>query len=137
VLRYGGRLGISAGLKGDVSELVVEARAMLAEPPFDNHPRPREGITFRVDGAELGALLQTTGFRTIRLEEQTGAVRHAGPVDALRYMEASSFGNLLGHLPVELRDEARSRLRARIAALAGPDGIVNHERRVLAVAERR
>ena len=137
VLRYGGRLGISTALKGHVSELQVAARAVLAEPPFDRHPRPREGITFRVDTAELRALLQTTGFLASLVEERASAMRHGGPEDALRFMEASSFGNVLGHLPAELRGEARSRLREKLAAIAGPDGILSHGRRIVAVAERR
>jgi arsenite methyltransferase len=137
VLRYGGRLGISTGLKGDVPELVAAARAVLAEPPFDLHPRAREGITFRVDAEELRALLQTTGFQPALVEVRESALRHAGPEDALRSMEASSFGNILGHLPVELREHARARVREKFAAFAGPDGIVSSSRRVVAIAERR
>jgi ubiquinone/menaquinone biosynthesis C-methylase UbiE len=137
VLRYGGRLGISTALKGDVPELVRTARAVLAEPPFDAHPRPREGITFRVEAEELRALLQTTGFQARFVEVREHQFRHTGPEDALRFMEASSFGNVLGHLPAELRELARTRVRERFAALAGPDGIVSSGRRVVAIAERR
>ena len=137
VLRYGGRLGISTQLKGDVPELVALARAALSEPPFDQHPRPREGITFRVDAEELRALLQTTGFQARLLEVRETQVRHASPEDVLRYMEASSFGNMVGHLPPELRDPARARIRERFARLASPDGIINTSRRVVAIAERR
>jgi hypothetical protein len=52
-------------------------------------------------------------------------------------MEASSFGNIVGHLPPELREPARARMRERFAALAGPEGIVSTSRRVVAIAERR
>ena len=85
----------------------------------------------------MRALLQTTGFQARRLEVHETQVRHASPEDALRYMEASSFGNMVGHLPIEMRDPARARLRERFAALAGPDGIVSTNRRVVAIAERR
>ena len=137
LLRPGGRLGITTALKGDVSELVVAARTVLAEPPFDRHPRPREGITFRVGPEELRALLQSTGFQPVRIEVRDHAVRHATPQDALRFVEATSFGNVLGHLPTELRDEARARFCARLEALAGPDGIVTNGPRLVAVAECR
>jgi ubiquinone/menaquinone biosynthesis C-methylase UbiE len=137
VLRPNGRLGISTGLKGDVPELVAAARAVLAEAPFDGHPRPREGITFRVQPDELRALLQTTGFQAVQLEVRESQTRHASPEAAMRYMEASSFGNMVGHLPAELREPARARMRERFAALAGPDGIVSTNRRVFAIAERR
>jgi arsenite methyltransferase len=137
VLRPGGRLGISTALKGDVSALAVAARAVLAEPPFDLHPRPREGITFRVDADELRARLQTTGFEPGLVEQRASSVRHDGPEDALRAMEANSFGNLLGHLPIELREAARARVRQRLASIVGVDGILSPRRRVVAVAERR
>jgi hypothetical protein len=110
---------------------------VLSEPPFDLHPRVREGITFRVGAEELRALLQTTGFQPRTVEERATAVRHASPQDALRFMEASSFGNVLGHLPAELREPARARLREKLAAIAGADGLTSHGRRVVAVAERR
>jgi arsenite methyltransferase len=137
VLRPNGRLGISTGLKGDVPELVAAARAALAEPPFDQHPRPREGITFRVEADELRALLQTTGFQPVQLEVRESQARHSSPESAMRYMEASSFGNMVGHLPPELREPARARMRERFAALARPDGIVSINRRIVAIAERR
>jgi ubiquinone/menaquinone biosynthesis C-methylase UbiE len=137
VLRPNGRLGISTGLNGDVPELVAAARAALAEPPFDQHPRPREGITFRVEADELRALLQTTGFQAVQLEVRESQARHSSPESAMRYMEASSFGNMVGHLPPELREPARARMRERFAALARPDGIVSINRRIVAIAERR
>jgi ubiquinone/menaquinone biosynthesis C-methylase UbiE len=137
VLRPGGRLGISTQLKGDVPELVATARAALGEAPFDQHPRPREGITFRVGPEELRALLQTTGFHANLLEVRESQARHASPEAAMRYMEASSFGNMVGHLPPEMRDPARARMRERFAALSGPEGIVSTSRRVVAIAERR
>jgi len=120
-----------------VPVLVAAARAALAEPPFDQHPRPREGITFPVEPEELRALLQTTGFHAVQLEVRESQARHASPEDAMRYMEASSFGNMVGHLPPELREPARARMRERFAAHAGPDGLISTNRRIVAIAERR
>jgi len=137
VLRPGGRLGISTALKGNLTALHQAARAVLAEPPFDRHPRTRESITFRVDAEELRALLQTTGFQPTLIEERENRQRHATPEDALRFAEASSFGNVLGHLPAELREQARARVRERLAAVATAEGVVTHGRRLVAVAERR
>jgi hypothetical protein len=52
-------------------------------------------------------------------------------------MEASSFGNMVGHLPPELREPARARMRERFAAHAGPDGLISTTRRIVAIAARR
>ena len=137
VLRPGGRLGIGTALKGHMNEMQQIGRAVLAEPPFDRYPRSRESITFRVDADELRALLQTTGFQPLLVEQRASSVRHDGPEDALRAMEANSFGNLLGHLPAELREAARARLRQRLASIVGADGILSPRRGIVAVAERR
>src|ERR1700755_2431733 len=52
LLRRGGRIGISTGLKGHVWPVFKVVREVLAEPPFAEYPRPREGITWRVDAEE-------------------------------------------------------------------------------------
>jgi len=137
VLRPGGRLGVSTALKGHMTEMQRIGRDVLAEPPFDRYPRPRESITFRVDAEELRALCQTTGFHPLSVEVREHEYRHPDPDSLIRFSEASSFGNYLAHLPVELREQARQRVRERLAELMTPDGIVIHNRRLIAVAERR
>jgi arsenite methyltransferase len=137
VLRPGGRLGISTALKGHMTEMQRIGREVMAEPPFDRYPRSRESITFRVDPEELRALCQTTGFQPLRVEVREHEYRHADPDSLIRFSEASSFGNYLAHLPIELHEQARQRVRERLAELMTPDGIVIHNRRLIAVAERR
>lgn len=137
VLRPGGRLGISTGLKGHVTEMQQAGREVLSEPPFDQYPRQRPTITFKVDADELRALCQTTGFQPIKVEVREHEYRHPDPEALIRFHEASSFGNLFAHLPDDLRGPARDRLRERLGGLMTADGIVIHNRRLVAVAERR
>lgn len=137
VLRPGGRLGISTVLKDHLTELQRVGRRVLAEPPFDGYPRPRESITFRVDPEEMRALLQTTGFQPLSIVVRDSEHRLASPEVAVRFSEASTFGNLLGHLPGALREQARQRLREALVELMTPDGLLVHNRRIMAVAERR
>lgn len=138
VLRPGGRLGISTPLKGHVTEFQRIGRDVLAEPPFDRYPRPRDSITFRVDADELRALCQTTGFQPSMIEVREHEYVYPDADALIRYSEASTFGNLLGHLPPDLRELARQRVRERLAGLVTPEkGIVIHNRRLVAVAERR
>jgi len=138
VLRPGGRIGISTQLKGYITRPQQILRAVLAEPPFDRYPRVRDSITFRVAADELRALFQTTGFLPVRVEVRESERRHPSAEAAVRFTEASSFGNVLGHLPAELKDLARERLRQALGAVAEPDGsIVVHAHRVFAIGERR
>ena len=62
----------------------------------------------------------------------------ASPQMLVRYSEASSFGNLLTHLPVEFRPSAREVIGRALAALAAPDGTISQStRRMVAIAVRR
>lgn len=137
VLRRGGRIGISTQLKGHLTQLQEITRNVLTEPPFDSHPRPRESITFKVGAEEMRALFQTTGFLPVRIEVRESERRHPSPEAAIRFAEASSFGNVFGHLPPELKDLARDRVRDALATIAEPDGsIVVHAQRLVAIGER-
>jgi ubiquinone/menaquinone biosynthesis C-methylase UbiE len=137
VLRPGGRLGVSTGLKHEASPLRAVAAKVLARPPFAAYPRPRDGGTFRVTADEMRDLLEGAGF-TVSLLEAREEVRHYGaPDEAIRFSEASSFGNFLGHLPEELRAAARESIKDELAALTTREqGVHESRRRLIAVALR-
>jgi arsenite methyltransferase len=138
VLRPGGRIGISNGLKGHLTGLQTILRSVLAEPPFDRYPRIRESITFRVGADEMRALFQTTGFLPVRIEVRESERHHPSAEAAVRFVEASSFGNVFGHLPADLKERAHDRLRQALEAIAEPDGsIVVNTHRLIAIGERR
>ena len=133
VLRPGGRIGIGGGAKDQRSRLRDVMAAVLARPPFAAHRRPRD-ITFRVDGRELQDLLEAAGFEVTLNEIYDAPHLHASPDAAVRFSEASSFGNLLAHLPQELRPAARQALVSELASLAAPNGTVAQEgRRMIAI----
>jgi ubiquinone/menaquinone biosynthesis C-methylase UbiE len=136
LLRRGGRIGISTGLKGHVTRVHEIMRSALSEPPFDQYARRRESITFRVDADELRALFETTGFVPTLIEVRPTEQVHPSPEAAIRFSEASSFGNAFGHLPEDLKPLAREAVRARLEAIATPEGIVQHGSRLVAIAER-
>jgi arsenite methyltransferase len=136
LLRRGGRIGISTGLKGHVTRVHQIMRSALSEPPFNQYLRRRESITFRVDAEELRALFETTGFVPTLIEVRPTEQIHPSPEAAVRFSEASSFGNAFGHLPEELKPLAREAVRQRLEAIATPEGIVQHGSRLVAIAER-
>jgi arsenite methyltransferase len=137
VLKPGGRLGINTGLKGHVSRIHEIAAKVLSEPPFDRYPRSRPSITFRVDAEELRAFFEMTGFVPTLIEVRETNRMHPSPDAAIRFSEASSFGNFLGHLPSELRGRARTTIRQRLQAIMTADGIAQQGKRLIAVAVRR
>ncbi|HTR84277.1 MAG TPA: methyltransferase domain-containing protein [Reyranella sp.] len=137
LLRPGGRIGISTALKGHRTRLQEIVASVLAEPQFARYPRPRESLTFRVDGEELRALFETTGFAATQIEMRENEQRFPSAEAAIRFSEASSFGNFLGHLPDDLKFRARSIIRQRLTAITTADGILQHGRRLVAVAVRK
>jgi SAM-dependent methyltransferase len=136
LLRRGGRIGISTGLKGHVWQIHRIMRQVMSEPPFGDHARRRESLTFRVDAEEMRALFETTGFVPTLIEVRPTEQVHATPEAAIRFSEASSFGNAFGHLPAELKPLAREAVRQRLEAIFPPEGIVQQGSRLVAIAER-
>lgn len=135
VLKPGGRLGVTSAEKGERAAMHIAIAAALEESPFNAHPRPRLGVAARVDAAELRALLTATGYSGVTVETRPNQQRHASPEAALRFAEASSFGNTFAHLPEELKPAARAAAIRRLAAIAEPDGsIVRNGVRLVATA---
>jgi arsenite methyltransferase len=133
ILRPGGRLGISTGLKGHPNPVREAAAVVLARPPFAEHPRG-EAADHRVDLDEMRRLLGDAGFKVALLETRLSARVFPTPDEVLRYAEASSFGNLFGHLPDRLRQAARAAIGEALAALATPEGIPTSTCRIVTVA---
>jgi arsenite methyltransferase len=138
VLKPGGRLGISSGAKGPRTRFQELVSGVLARPPFNAYARPPGGLTHRVDEQEMRQLLAAAGFAVKSIAARESVRGFASPELLVRYSEASSFGNLLAHLPVELRPAARELIGRELAALAAPDGTISQSsRRMVAIAVRR
>ena len=140
VLRRDGRIGIGTRPREASGAMLPMHQAMaqaMAEPPFDRYPRPRTSRVSQVDADEMRALLAAAGFAPTLIEVRPSVQVHATPEAAVRFSEASSFGNLLGHLPTELKPQAREAMARRLAPIVTPEGIVQHGRRLIAVATRQ
>jgi len=138
VLKSGGRLGISSGAKGPRTRFQELVSAVLARPPFNAYARPPGSLTHRVDEPEMRQLLAAAGFDVKSIETREAVRGFASPELLVRYSEASSFGNLLAHLPIELRPSARELIACEVATLAAPDGSISQSsRRMVAIAVRR
>jgi len=54
-------------------------------------------------------LLRAAGFSVAKLEVQSAVRTYSSAEEVIRFAEASSFGNVLGHLPDDLKIVARER----------------------------
>jgi len=95
-------------------------------------------LTHPAEPQELRQLYLDAGFDAPRIDVQDFTQNFASPEAAIRYSEASSFGNLLGHLPEALRPAAREAIAAELARVAAADGsITRFGRRIIASGVRR
>jgi ubiquinone/menaquinone biosynthesis C-methylase UbiE len=137
LLRPAGRVGISTVAKGPRTALQEVVATVLSEPPFDRYPRLRDSLTFKVDDEEMRALFETTGFAPSLIETRQFEQNFSTAEQAVRFLEASSFGNFLGHLPPELVYRARVTILRRLTAIATERGIAQQRGRLVAIAHRR
>ena len=134
VLKSGGRLGISTGSKDHPSLVHGIQREVLAREPYSAFVKPETGLPHRVSERELRLLLEEAGFSVPTLELAQHRVVHASAESALEHHQASSFGNLLGHLPPELQQRATQDIAAALQQHRAPEGFVVDGARIVAVA---
>lgn len=116
VLKPQGRLGISTGAKGSPNPVRAARQRVLSRAPYNQHTAAAGPVIHRVTADELEALLVEAGFEVKMVEARRSTRQPSSPEEAIQFSEASSFGNLLGHLPEELQDRAREELRRELEA---------------------
>lgn len=136
ILRPSGRLGLTTWPPGRRTALQEARLQVLGEPPFTRHVRPPDGVLFRVDTERMRVLLEDAGFGNNRIELRPVEQVFADAEAAIRYSEASSFGNFVGHLPTELRARAREEIRRRLQDKVGDQPIVRREQRMVVIARK-
>jgi ubiquinone/menaquinone biosynthesis C-methylase UbiE len=138
VLKPGGRLGISTGSREHRNALQAIKADVLSREPFNRFQSADDGLglPYAVTAAELGDLLKLTGFAVARIDLLPNGHFLPSGNDAIRFSEASSFGNFLGHLPETIRPQARAAIEAELETLRTPEGIPLGGTRIVAIATR-
>jgi ubiquinone/menaquinone biosynthesis C-methylase UbiE len=137
LLRSGGKLGITTGSKDKPNNVQLALQRVLARPAYQPHAQPRFEWTHRVSPQELGELLRETGFEVLSLRVEPNSTSHRDAEAAIAHSNASSFGNLLGQLPNELRERARHDIALELERSRTPEGIRQEGARIIAVAVKR
>lgn len=137
LLRSRGQLGISTGSK-DHPHLVHDVqRRVLERAPFNAHVQSQQGLPTRVNPDELASLLHDTGFDVQSLTVETRTHVHPDIESTLAHFQASSFGNLFGHLPLDLRERAKGEVARELEQYRTAEGIANTTGHLVAVATKR
>jgi ubiquinone/menaquinone biosynthesis C-methylase UbiE len=136
LLKSGGRLGISTGSKDHVARLQAIKAEVLSRAPYNEHLQPEAGVSHRVSAGELGGLFEETGFRVVSIDVVPNTTLHATPEAAIEHSQASSFGNFLGHLPANLRDQAKAEILRELEKFRTPEGYRQDGARIFAIASK-
>jgi arsenite methyltransferase len=137
VLKTGGKLGLATGSKDHPNRIHEIQQKVLSREPFQQYSKPAQGLPHRVSADELRALLEQAGFEVAALSVDPHETYHANAEAAIKHSQASSFGNLIGHLPDALRDRARREIIEELEAFRTPQGIRQAGARITAVAIKR
>lgn len=123
VLKRSGRLGITTRSKDHPSQLHEIKARVLRQPRFARYSEGSDGEPAWVSTNELADMLDETGFIVEAIDLNTNHHFHASAEAAIRFLNASAFGNYLGHLPEELRQCAHDEISAELEHLRTPEGI--------------
>jgi arsenite methyltransferase len=137
LLKVGGKLGISTVSKDHPTRIQRIQEQVLSQSAYKDYLSVRVSQLHRVSADELARLLRDAGFEAVTMTIEPNSTLHANPEAALRHAEASSFGNLLGHLPLALRERARVEIATELERYLTPQGIRHEGARITAVAVKR
>jgi ubiquinone/menaquinone biosynthesis C-methylase UbiE len=140
VLRPGGRLGITTNPREllPLTTLQSVTRTVLAKPPYaglvdaNDFAPGRNGVTT----TELLSLLVKADFAIAETAIQRRIRYHKTGAQVVEFIDSSSFGNYLSHVPSDLRDRARRDLAEAFEATRQPSGIPLLGYTAYAIAER-
>ena len=133
VLKPGGKVGICTGDKDHpFTEKVISNEVLRKNGIID------EDVDFStpVNTVELDSLLRSSGFRVIEIKPKKDARYFETPEECLEYVEASSFGNFMGNIPISVREKVKAKIIAELKKYQTPIGIESIYHDLFALAEK-
>ncbi len=140
VLRPGGRLGLTT-LPRELqiaSTTAIVCGSVYARSPYRDHIDLSK-LALRQPGLALTEIVTTlveNGLELVELVVRERVRTHASGEDLVEFMESSSFGNLLGAVPENLRVALRSDLIAAFDARKTANGVQARSHGAVLVARR-
>ena len=133
VLKPGGKVGICTGDKDHPFTVKMILNEVLRKAEITD-----EGVDFSapVNTVELDSLLKKSGFRVIEIKLKREPRYFETPTKCLEYVEASSFGNFLGNIPVSVHEKVKDENMAELKKYQTPKGIENVSHMLFAFAEK-
>jgi ubiquinone/menaquinone biosynthesis C-methylase UbiE len=140
VLKPGGKLGITTGARELANKTVIRQTLdrVLTGPKYrgrvnlDDYVSSKQGTT----STELINLLTDAGFEVDVVAVRRNSTYHESGARLVDFLESSTFGNLLVHVPEELRASARAEYVDALEAISAGRGINSVGFGISAIAHR-
>lgn len=141
VLRAGGRIGLTTNAKELGAAMTIRSvtAGVLGRDRYRQHVNAVDFAPFRlgVTTTALIELLTEAGFGVREVQVVSHRRTHRSGADVVTFVESSTFGNYLHHVPERVREEARRDLAEAFEGLRERDGIPLRLHTVYAVAEKQ
>lgn len=138
ILKQGGRIGITTAAKELPNSFRLITNSVLQRKPYnrsvnlEEDPMTKHGVT----STELIQLLSKFGFKIVDFQVKQIQKNYSTPKDVIDFLESSSFGNHLNHVPPQLQEKARSEIETELKKYQTNDGIEFAGHTIFTVAQK-
>lgn len=141
VLKPGGEVGLTTGARelAHITSFRQVLDSVLKRKPYSGVVKPEEYVTAKhgVTSTQLIELLLGADLDISGLEIVTRRRRFSTGFQIVDFLESSTFGNYLNHVPQELREQAREDIIAEFENQRTDDGIDFRGYSIFAIAEKK
>ncbi|MCZ7403330.1 MAG: methyltransferase domain-containing protein [Candidatus Methanoperedens sp.] len=123
VLKPRGRVGLTTGDKGNPFTVRQITDELFLHSPYAGHVDIEDDTSKPVTKKELQALFKAAGYENINISTRINKRYYSTPQEVIEFVEASSFGTFLMHVPEHLRTAARHDIEKEVEKKRTPNGI--------------
>lgn len=136
VLKPGGKVGLTTGDKRMPFTLRKIIDDVLVRNPYAGQVDINNDSSKPVTRHELIDLFESTGYQDINISNKIIRLYFQTPQQVFEFMEASSFGTFLMHVPEHLRPHARKDIENDLEKKRTPKGIELVSNTLFAIANK-
>lgn len=137
ILRPGGKVGLTTGDKDTPFTVRQISDKVLNSGPYAGQVNHEEDTNKPVNRNELQALFQSAGYEDINITTRTTQIYFNTTKEVFEFIESSSFGTFLQHVPVHLRLSAKHDIEKELEKRRTSEGIELLSNTVFAIAQKK
>lgn len=137
VLKPGGSVGLTTGDKDNPFTLKQITDKLFQQYPYAGEVNIENEPSKQVAKKELHDLFKTAGYRDVNITNKNTKRYFPTPEKVIEWVESSSFGNFLTHVPEHLRTAARHDIEKELEKKRTPKGIELVSNPVFAIARKK